>query len=78
MDRRIKTFRQLERVFKPHRMAFKELRGWGRGKQLHVTIISAKKRITPENALFVVGGGLGNNSRIFAFRWGCSNSTPRK
>jgi len=44
--------------------------------------ISAKERITLKSTIHCLlwgeGGGSGNNSRIFAFREGCSNLTPRK
>jgi hypothetical protein len=74
MDRSIRIFRQLEQVFEPYRILFKELKE--RKSSSHHSV-SAKKMETPKNTKTLFSGTV-SDSGIFAFHGESWNPTPRQ
>jgi hypothetical protein len=76
VDRSIKTVRQLEQVFEPYRVMFKELKE--KEKQQPNHNVSAKKRKPLKVLKHCFGRGADTYMRTSAFRGGSWNLTSEK
>jgi hypothetical protein len=77
MARSITTVRQLEQVFEPHRVMFKELKKKKKKQLLSQCLCKRKERHYKILHCFFLGGGV-NYLRTFSFSWGSWNITLAK